>query len=67
MTPTDYRRGGANAEIRFAIGASSLGAILVARSERGICAIFLGDASLTDSSGPGASSTPGTYQVKLTQ
>ena len=43
MTPTDYRRGGTNAEIRFAIGASSLGAILVARSERGVCAILLGD------------------------
>jgi AraC family transcriptional regulator of adaptative response/methylated-DNA-[protein]-cysteine methyltransferase len=43
MTPTDYRRGGANAHIRFAIGASSLGAILVARSERGVCAIMLGD------------------------
>lgn len=43
MTPTDYRRGGKNAEIRFAIGASSLGAILVACSERGVCAILLGD------------------------
>ncbi len=43
MTPTAYRRGGANAEIRFAIGASSLGAILVARSVRGVCAILLGD------------------------
>jgi AraC family transcriptional regulator of adaptative response/methylated-DNA-[protein]-cysteine methyltransferase len=43
MTPGDYRAGGANAEIRFAIGASSLGAILVARSERGVCAILLGD------------------------
>jgi AraC family transcriptional regulator of adaptative response/methylated-DNA-[protein]-cysteine methyltransferase len=30
-------------EIRFAIGESSLGLILVARSERGICAILLGD------------------------
>jgi AraC family transcriptional regulator of adaptative response/methylated-DNA-[protein]-cysteine methyltransferase len=43
MTPTDYRAGGANAEIRFAIGECSLGSILVARSERGVCAIFLGD------------------------
>ena len=43
MTPTDYRQGGTNAAIRFAIGASSLGAILVARSERGVCAILLGD------------------------
>ncbi len=43
MTPTDYRHGGTNARIRFAIGATSLGAILVARSERGVCAIMLGD------------------------
>jgi AraC family transcriptional regulator, regulatory protein of adaptative response / methylated-DNA-[protein]-cysteine methyltransferase len=43
MTPKDYRAGGANAEIRFAIGECSLGAILVAQSERGICAIQLGD------------------------
>lgn len=43
MTPSDWRRGGANAEIRFAIGQCSLGAILVARSEKGICAILLGD------------------------
>ena len=43
MTPTDYRAGGANANIRFAIGECSLGAILVAASERGVCAILMGD------------------------
>jgi AraC family transcriptional regulator of adaptative response/methylated-DNA-[protein]-cysteine methyltransferase len=43
MTPTDYRAGGANAEIRFAIGECSLGSILVASSEHGVCAILLGD------------------------
>lgn len=43
MTPTAYRAGGANAEIRFAIGECSLGALLVARSMRGVCAILLGD------------------------
>jgi len=43
MTPTNYRAGGADTEIRFAIGECSLGSILVARSERGVCAIFLGD------------------------
>jgi AraC family transcriptional regulator of adaptative response/methylated-DNA-[protein]-cysteine methyltransferase len=43
MTPTTYRSGGANTEIRFAIGECSLGSIRVARSERGICAISLGD------------------------
>lgn len=47
MTPTDYRRGGAHADIRFAIGQCSLGAILVAASERGICAILLGDEPVT--------------------
>jgi AraC family transcriptional regulator, regulatory protein of adaptative response / methylated-DNA-[protein]-cysteine methyltransferase len=43
MTPTEYRAGGTKAEIRFAVGECSLGSILVARSERGVCAIFLGD------------------------
>ena len=43
MTPSRYRAGGADSEIRFAIGACSLGAILVAQSERGVCAILLGD------------------------
>ena len=43
MTPTVYRAGGATAEIRFAIGECSLGSILVASSDRGVCAIMLGD------------------------
>lgn len=43
MTPTAFRAGGERAEIRFAIGQSALGALLVARSERGVCAILLGD------------------------
>ncbi|MBI5335925.1 MAG: bifunctional DNA-binding transcriptional regulator/O6-methylguanine-DNA methyltransferase Ada [Burkholderiales bacterium] len=43
MTPTAWRRGGADVEIRFAVGQTSLGAMLVARSPRGICAIALGD------------------------
>jgi len=42
-TVTDYRAGGTNAEIRFAVGECSLGSILVAKSQRGICAILLGD------------------------
>ncbi|MGH9665382.1 MAG: bifunctional transcriptional activator/DNA repair enzyme AdaA, partial [Bryobacteraceae bacterium] len=42
MTPSNYRSGGARTEIRFAVGQCSLGSILVAKSERGICAIFLG-------------------------
>ncbi|XPG45604.1 bifunctional DNA-binding transcriptional regulator/O6-methylguanine-DNA methyltransferase Ada [Variovorax sp. KK3] len=43
MTPTRFREGGAETEIRFAIGQCALGAILVARSDRGVCAIALGD------------------------
>ncbi|MDQ8017816.1 MAG: bifunctional DNA-binding transcriptional regulator/O6-methylguanine-DNA methyltransferase Ada [Bordetella sp.] len=43
MTPTAWRAGGADTDIRFAIGQCSLGAILVARSGRGVCAISLGD------------------------
>ncbi len=43
MTPTQYRSGGVNEEIRFAVGQSTLGAILVASSKKGIAAILLGD------------------------
>ena len=43
MTPTSWRTGGRGAVIRFAIGACSLGAILVAATDKGICAILLGD------------------------
>jgi AraC family transcriptional regulator of adaptative response/methylated-DNA-[protein]-cysteine methyltransferase len=43
MTPGKFRAGGAGATIRFAVGECSLGSILVAASEKGICAILLGD------------------------
>lgn len=43
MPARSYRAGGAGALIRFAIGQCSLGAILVAQSQQGICAILLGD------------------------
>lgn len=43
MTPKRYRAGGAGMTVRFAVGQCALGAILVAASERGICAIFMGD------------------------
>jgi AraC family transcriptional regulator of adaptative response/methylated-DNA-[protein]-cysteine methyltransferase len=43
MTPRSFRAGGAHTVIRFAIGQCSLGAILVAASPRGVCAILLGD------------------------
>jgi AraC family transcriptional regulator, regulatory protein of adaptative response / methylated-DNA-[protein]-cysteine methyltransferase len=43
MTATSYKSGGKNRVVRFAVGECSLGAILVAASERGVCAILLGD------------------------
>ncbi|XBS71784.1 bifunctional DNA-binding transcriptional regulator/O6-methylguanine-DNA methyltransferase Ada [Acerihabitans sp. KWT182] len=43
MTAGDYRAGGLGVDILFAVGQCSLGAILVAQSDRGICAISLGD------------------------
>jgi AraC family transcriptional regulator of adaptative response/methylated-DNA-[protein]-cysteine methyltransferase len=43
MTPSNYRAGGANTAIHFAIGECSLGSILVAASQRGVCAVLLGD------------------------
>jgi AraC family transcriptional regulator of adaptative response/methylated-DNA-[protein]-cysteine methyltransferase len=43
MTPKTYREGGRGQKIRFAVGACSLGAILVAATDKGICAILIGD------------------------
>jgi AraC family transcriptional regulator of adaptative response/methylated-DNA-[protein]-cysteine methyltransferase len=43
MTPSDFRAGGDGAVIRFAVGECSLGSILVAATERGVCSILLGD------------------------
>jgi AraC family transcriptional regulator of adaptative response/methylated-DNA-[protein]-cysteine methyltransferase len=43
MTPRQFRAGGRGATIRFAVGQCWLGAILVAASDRGICAIRFGD------------------------
>ena len=43
MQPGRFRKGGAGETIRFAVGQSALGAILVAASDKGICAIFMGD------------------------
>jgi len=43
MTPSRYRSGGAEEELRFAIGQCSLGAILVASSAKGVAAILIGD------------------------
>lgn len=43
MTPTQYRSGGADQAIRFALGRCSLGALLVAATDVGVCAISIGD------------------------
>jgi AraC family transcriptional regulator of adaptative response/methylated-DNA-[protein]-cysteine methyltransferase len=43
MTPTDFRKGGKDTAMRFAVGTCSLGAILVAATPKGIAAILLGD------------------------
>ena len=43
MTPTDFRSGGAGQALRYAIGTCSLGPVLVAASEKGVCAILFGD------------------------
>jgi AraC family transcriptional regulator of adaptative response/methylated-DNA-[protein]-cysteine methyltransferase len=44
MTPATYRKGGRNMKIGYAIAKSSLGKILVGATERGISAVYLGDA-----------------------
>jgi AraC family transcriptional regulator of adaptative response/methylated-DNA-[protein]-cysteine methyltransferase len=43
MKPSQYRAGGANEEIRFAVGQTSLGAIVIASTKKGVAAILLGD------------------------
>lgn len=44
MGPKAYRDGGKGAVMRFAIGECSLGSVLVAATDKGVCAILLGDA-----------------------
>lgn len=43
MTPGTFKAGGDKEDIRFAVGQTTLGSILVAKSERGVCAILLGE------------------------
>ena len=43
MTPGEYRRGGEGANISFAITPTSLGWLLAAATERGLCAVRFGD------------------------
>jgi AraC family transcriptional regulator, regulatory protein of adaptative response / methylated-DNA-[protein]-cysteine methyltransferase len=42
MTPSRYRSGGAQTSISYTIATSTLGKLLVAATERGVCAISLG-------------------------
>lgn len=50
MPPSDYRDGGRNTTIRFAVAQCSLGAVLVAATDVGVCCIQLADdpQALTD-------------------
>src|SRR4051794_11698237 len=43
MTPSSYGAGGAGAAIRYTVVRGPLGALLVARTDRGICRVALGD------------------------
>src|SRR6478736_3484332 len=42
MTPAAYRRGGAGVRIRYTIADSPVGRVLIATTERGLCAVELG-------------------------
>jgi len=44
MTPATYQKGGKNMKIGYAVATSSLGKVLVGATERGISAVYLGDA-----------------------
>jgi AraC family transcriptional regulator, regulatory protein of adaptative response / methylated-DNA-[protein]-cysteine methyltransferase len=43
MTPGAYRRGGSGMDIRYAVVPSPFGRLLVAVTDRGVCAVTLGD------------------------
>ncbi|HTV66171.1 MAG TPA: bifunctional DNA-binding transcriptional regulator/O6-methylguanine-DNA methyltransferase Ada [Bryocella sp.] len=45
MTPGEYRRGGTGASITFAIAPTPLGRMLVAATERGLCAVRFGESA----------------------
>jgi AraC family transcriptional regulator of adaptative response/methylated-DNA-[protein]-cysteine methyltransferase len=42
MTPAAYRRGGAGVRIRYTIADTPVGRVLIATTERGVCAVELG-------------------------
>jgi AraC family transcriptional regulator of adaptative response/methylated-DNA-[protein]-cysteine methyltransferase len=44
MTPATYRKGGKGMKIGYSIAKSALGKVLVAATERGVSAVYLGDA-----------------------
>ena len=46
MTPARYARGGAGLAIRYTVVSSPLGRVLVAATDRGICAVSLGTSDL---------------------
>jgi O-6-methylguanine DNA methyltransferase len=45
MTPGEFRRGGEGKHIRYIVGESPVGKILVAATDRGICSVAIGDDS----------------------
>ncbi len=47
MTPATYRKGGQGMKIGYTIAKSPLGKVLVAATERGVSAVYLGDAENT--------------------
>jgi len=47
MTPATYRRGGAGAHIEYVTARTSLGILLVGATDRGICAVTLGNDTKT--------------------
>jgi AraC family transcriptional regulator of adaptative response/methylated-DNA-[protein]-cysteine methyltransferase len=51
MTPTEYREGGVEVSIKYAIFETSITKVLVARTQRGVCALYMGesDESLIES------------------
>jgi AraC family transcriptional regulator of adaptative response/methylated-DNA-[protein]-cysteine methyltransferase len=45
MTPSQFRKGGAGVKIRYTVGQSSLGLVMIAATEKGICSVRFGEAS----------------------
>ena len=58
MTPTAYRNGGRGQSIRYTIADSPLGRLLVAATDRGLCAVILGDDDRRSRNGSWRSTPP---------